>query len=209
MKSRNHIALAFITLAAVAGLLFWDAGSGSSPALVFKSYVFSTTNAEQFAKRELQNTTGHSLWLWVESDNGSVFNPHVIERPVVAAPKVIKGAATNHFRMKSMDLFILGEELRPGASRVFNFPLVSGKGPEQVGISFYVGNFKDSGEFFDYIMTLPLTSDVGLKAKLTFYWQKLKSHFGGPKYHEVWCEQPVSFQERKPADAAQTNSNAP
>ena len=48
------------------------------------------------------------------------------------------GVASKLYKVKVGDLFMYGEELRPGANRVFDFTLVSGKPPEQVGITYYL-----------------------------------------------------------------------
>ncbi len=200
MKRRRRIALGIFTLAVLASLIFWKAQPSSSPVLVFEGYETAATNGTQLVRLKLQNTTRQSVWLFFSGDAGSTITPGFLERPMIAPHETTNAVQTNLYSVKIGSFFMYGEELRPGASRFFDFPLVSGKPAEQLGISYYVGSFKDSRDFFAHMALPILQNDASFKDRLKFYWEKFKRHFGGPKQREVWCQQPVSFQKGAPTD---------
>jgi hypothetical protein len=84
--------------------------------------------------------------------------------------------------------------LLPGQSLLLEFPLVPGKPASQVGVDFYVGNFRDGNDFLSNLQTPLLGSNVSFKDKAAFYWEKTKRRFKALKRYEVWCPQAVCFQ---------------
>jgi hypothetical protein len=209
MKRRNCIALVFFMLVLLGGFFLWDRGSNSRPILAFKGYESSSTNGVRFARFELQNTTKRSIWLVFGGKLGSPLSPGFLERPVIAPLEAASNRGTKPYSVEVGSFIITDEELRPGANRVFDFPLVPAGPPEEVGISYYVGNFKDAHDFFEHMGIPLLDSRASLKDKLEYYLQKLKSQFRGPKYQEVWCQQPISSREEKPTNTTQPNSKTP
>jgi hypothetical protein len=196
MKRQRLIILASIILIVFVGFVYWNAGSSSHPVLVFKGYERSGTNAAQSAKLELRNTTRTPIWLLLEGEKFPL-SPGFLERPMVIPPKTTNGVETIFRNLRIGSFFMNGKKLLPGDSLGLEFPLVSGKPPEQGGLTCYVGDFKDGNDFINNVMIVLLDDRATLKERIKFFWEKIKRSLKAPRHFEVWCPQPLSFQSEK------------
>lgn len=209
MKRRRLIILASFILIALAGFVFCNMGSSSRPVLAFIAYGRSETSSAQFAKLKLKNTTDTPIWLFWSGEAGSPLNPGFLEKPMTVPHNATNGVETNSSRFYSLragSFFMHGQGLLPGENLELDLPLVSGKPPEQVGISYYAGNFKDDNDFFNNMVTQLQPDSASLKDRIRYWWQKSKRLFKTRKHYEVWCPQALSFQTEKPSP---TNAPAP
>jgi len=92
------------------------------------------------------------------------------------------------------------DKLLPGQNLLLQFPLTLGQPTSHVGVSYYVGSFKDGHDMLENIRTPLLNRCAGLMDRAAFYWGESKRRFRVPKRDEVWCPEPVCFQ----ASAAST-----
>jgi hypothetical protein len=122
-------------------------------------------------------------------------NPPFLERPLVEIPTNGNGNGTNLYSIKAGSFFMRGEEVHPGASLILDFPLISGKPPELVGISYYTGSFNDGNDFIGNLGVPLANTGASLRDKAEFFWERFKRRLRGPQYHEVWCSQSLSFQK--------------
>ena len=174
--------------------MFWNARPNSYPVLAFKGYERSRTNAAQFARLELRNTTSRAIWLRY---SGAEFplSPPFLERPIAVPPRATNAIETNVYSIRLGSFFMHGEKLLPGTSLPMDFPLHSGEPAKQVGISYYVGTFVDGNDFISNLGTPLLNKSANWKDKAAFQWQKYKRRLSrSPKHHEIWCENPLAFQ---------------
>jgi hypothetical protein len=177
-----------------------SAEPGSRPVLDFEGYERSETSAGQVAKLKLRNTTSKPIWLFLSGENFS--RPEFLERPVAVQPPGRNDPRTNVHSIRLGSFSISGKRVLPGKSLEMEFPLVSGKAPEQVGLCYYVGNFKDGNEFIHSLRLPLLIGRASLKDKVEFYWENFKRKLTAPKCYEVWCAQPLSFQTGKATNSA-------
>src|SRR5208283_3400883 len=148
MKKSRLVFLAFFVLVLAAGLIFWLARPGSRPVLVFKGYEPAGTNSTRIARLELQNTTRKTFWIEFAGTEFPL-SPGFLVRPMVAPPRATNGAETNLYSFAVGRFFMRGERLPPGETLKLDCPLRSGTAPEWVGISCYLGKFRDGNDFID------------------------------------------------------------
>ena len=199
MKTKSLVLLCAIVLTVIAAVILSSAHRDAEPVLVFKGYRSTPTNATQVANFELRNMSSRVIWL---SFGGREFplSATFLERPLVRPPNTNNTQWTISASIGSY--FEQGEKLLPGQNLLLEFPLVSGKPASQVGVDFYVGNFRDGNDFLSNLDTPLLCSDASFNEKATFYWEKTKRRFKAVKRYEVWCPQAVCFQ------ASSTNTPA-
>ena len=193
MKTQRLIRLGVIILTVIIGWNLLNAHPHANPVLVFKGYGPAATNTAHLANFELRNTTSKSIWLCYSGAEFPLRTPF-LERPIVVRPKTDNPQHTNIYSLSVGSFFMHGDELPPGQKLLLEFPLDSGKTASQVGIAYYVGNFKDGNDFLANMGTTILDQSASLKDKVAFYWQASKRHFRAPKRSEVWCPQLVCFQ---------------
>jgi hypothetical protein len=194
MKTQRLVFLGVIILGFVIGLNLLYAHSDADPVLVFKGYSPSATNTTQVAQFELRNMRSRAIWLYYSGREFPLGAP-LLERPVAVPARREDTQQTNVYSLSAGSFFMHGDKLLPRQSLLLEFPLSSGKPASQVGIYFYVGRFKDGNDFLGYLGTPGLDSNASLKDRGAFYWEKAKRRFRAPKRCEVWCPQPVCFQE--------------
>jgi hypothetical protein len=154
--------------------------------LVFKGYEGATSNTAQIAIFQLRNNSRRTIWLCYTGTEYPLRAPF-LEEPISVRKE------TNVYRISLGSFFMHGEKVLPGKDLALEFPLIYGNPAERVGISYYVGSFKDGTDFLGSLRR-PLPSSATLAGKIAFCWNNSKRRISAPKRYEVWCPEPVSFQ---------------
>lgn len=197
MNRRTIIVLAIATFGVSTGLLFEIHEPSSDPVLVVEGVERSETNSTQLVKLRLDNRSRKSIWL-LFSGEGFPLRP-----PFLELSAAVMANNTNVYSIiRAGSFFMHGEEVLPGKSLSLDFPVVSGEPAKQVGVSYYVGDFKDGNDFTSSLGILVLANQASLKDKIEFFFDKFKRSLKRPKYGEAWCAQALSFRS-----GVSTNNN--
>jgi hypothetical protein len=204
MKKRRTIILVAVMAMVGIGFALWRI-RGPQPTLVFKGYERSGTNGAQIAVLELQNPTSQRIWLCFHGINAAP-SPEFLERPIFALPRTNNSNGPNLFSVTVGSVFFSSEVLDPGEARILHFSVVSGMPQVQVGLRYYVGNFKDGNDFMAKAIEMPvLSSEATLKDRAKYFWWCEAGRFIGRKTCDVWCPNVLAFQAGMPTNANVSN----
>jgi hypothetical protein len=188
MKPKRLFLLGWILLAIVAVLALTHGPRDADTVLSFQGYSLKT-NGTQVACFELRNKSRSDIWLRYGGTEFPLRAPF-LERPTVI-PEKTQNADTSCCVVSAGSYFMTGERLSPAQTLLLEFPMVSGKPALQVGVEYYVGNFKDGNDFLGNGFTYLLASDAHLGERIAYYWRTARQWFHTPKRCEVWCPQSV------------------
>jgi hypothetical protein len=183
--------------------VFCTKSKDASPVLELKGYEFRGTNAGLIAKLKLKNTTYRTLWLFLSGTDyplRPVFDRHplVVEHPLVTLP-----ASNNVYSLNVVEPFFMSAQpVRPSETLDLEYPMTAQEIPERVGLDFYTGNFADGNDFFENMIVHGSVQPAGLKQKLKSALIKLKRHFKAPRYHQVWCAETLTYQQKLASTSA-------
>lgn len=203
MKRPRFLFFVFGAIIVCIGFLASVGTQSPRPVLEFVSYETPGTNAEQFAKLVLRNTTGKSIWLYSEGPLASKSQPRFLRQR--ATPATRRG--TNNITIIGGSYIVRAEEVLPGTDREMEFTLYPGNAPEHAGIYCYTGNIKDASDLFRVVWTPTLKKHANLKDKIEYYWDRLKWKLKDARRYEVWCPQLLSYQTEKATNSMKVTAD--
>jgi hypothetical protein len=127
-----------------------------------------------------------------------------MQRALVKLPE-----PTNVYSLSAGSFFMNGEKVPPGENFKLDVPLAPNNPLEQVGVYYHTGKFKDANDFTSNLGISTQRSDANLMGKAEYFWEMAKRRYRGPTGHEVWCDQPISFQIGVRNLTEQRNSKKP
>lgn len=185
MKKRLIILLGLVLVCgAVIG--FWIFRKPRS--LVFVGYAAG----KRIARFELRNPTAHPIYIVNKY-------PSPGEKTFLKKPIYVDTSGTN----VGEEFYLPGKtgllkdptpcEILPGQTFEFQISLASHNNPEQIGVRYYTGHFKDRWDFYNKLAPMMATAPPNLtwKQRAKSYWDDFQKWLKRPRQHDVWCPEIV------------------
>lgn len=188
MKKRQLIFLLGLVLLCIAVFGFWLSRPSDAPVLVFKGYEEATNGPTRTARFELRNTTKHPIYIlnkWWPP--GSPTDSYV-KKPVHFEAGITNIGEAVYIRGRAnMAMSPDPIEILPAQTNEIKIILPIGSGPEQIGMGYYTGRYKDKDDFFNNLIRAYVLPNASLKQKAWNRWNNFTRWLRNPKQHDLWC----------------------